>query len=114
VVTVATSLVQLLLFVGGLVVGILLRGRDGKAALLVALGFGVQLLIVVLSIVEGFVVSAYIRSAGSEDLASTVTTVTYGFSLLLTLLRLAGCALIFAGLLRLVRNRPAVATGVAR
>ena len=114
VVTVATSLVQVLLFIGGLVVGISLRGRDGKAALLVALGFGVQLLGVALSIVEGVTVSAYISSAVEQGVTAIVTTITYGFGLILALLRLAGCALIFVGLLRLVRRRPAVAAGVTR
>lgn len=111
VVTAATSLVQLLLFVGGLVVGILLRGRDGKAAALVSIGFGVQIIGVALSVLESVAISAYIRS-GSE--LSAVTSISYGFGVLLRLLELAACALIFFGLLRLVRTRPAVTPGAAR
>lgn len=116
VVTMATSLVQFLLFVGGLVVGILLRRRDGKAATLVAIGFGVQIVGVLLSVVEGVAFSAYIRSStGASDLATTLTTLTYGFSVVLTLLRLVAAGLIFFGLLRLVRRpSPATVTGVAR
>jgi hypothetical protein len=112
VLTGATSLLQLLLFVGGLVVGILLRGRDGKAAVLVAIGFGVQIIGVVLSLLEGFAISAYVRS-GSSGL-SAVASISYGFGAALRLLELAACALIFFGLLRLVRRRPAVTAGVAR
>lgn len=115
VVTVGTSLVQLLLYVGGLVVGILLRGRDGTAALLVALGFGVKILGVVVSIADGLVVSAYIRSAAlSPARVATEQAITYGFSLVVRVLEIVACLLIFLGLLRLLRRPRAAATEMAR
>lgn len=99
------GLIEVLLFVAGLVAGILLRRRDGLAGLLLALGFGVQILGDVLSTVEPFLLDA----VGADP-----TVALYGFSLLTRLISLAGIVLIFVGLLRLVRRRPAMSQGAAR
>lgn len=103
------GLIEVLLFVAGLVAGILLRRRDGKAALLLAIGFGVQILGVVLSFVEALALPALIHGVGAGSLA-----ISYGVSVVLRLLTLAAFVLIFLGLLRLVRHRPTAAPGVAR
>lgn len=97
------GLIELLLFVTGLIAGILLRRRDGAAALLIALGFGLQILNEVLSYAEQFAPSAP-GSIGP----------VYELGLLLRPINLAGTALIFAGLLRLVRRRPVPAEGATR
>lgn len=105
VLTGGTYLVQALLFVAGLVAGILLRGRDGLAALLLAVGFGVQIIGVALSIAEPFLLDS--AGIGAADLV-------YGFSLVLRVVDLAAFVLIFVGLLRLVRRRPVASRGAVR
>lgn len=108
------SVLELAVFVGGLVAGILLRRRDGKASLLVALGFGGQILAILVTVSQSFAISALIEADSGPGSAGSLQTVSFVFGLLLALLRLAGCALVFFGVLRLVRRRPTTVTGVAR
>jgi len=111
VVSVVTGLVQLLLYITGLVAGILVRGRDGRAGLLIALGFGVQILGAALGFVEGLVLPSLISSLHDVD---AVQAFTFLLGVVLRLLNLAAFGLVFWGLFRLVRNRPAANAGVAR
>lgn len=111
VVYVVTSLIEILLYVAGLVAGILVRRRDGKAGALVALGFGIQILAVVLGFAEALILPALIHSV--QD-AGSVQAFALTFAAVLRLLDLATFVLIFLGLLRLVRSRTATNPGVAR
>lgn len=117
-VSLISAVLQLLVYVGAIVVAILLRRRDGKAALLLALGIGCQVLGVLISVGEGLAMSAMIRSSvASSGGMQPVEALVYGFGLVIALIRLAGFALIFVGLLRLVRRRPGAAAagmGAAR
>lgn len=110
VVYVVSSLIEVLLYVAGLVAGILVRRRDGAAGLLVAAGFGLHLLGVVLSFIESLALPAIIHATGT----GSVFTFTYGVSVVLHVLSLAAFVLIFLGLLRLVRGRTTATPGVAR
>lgn len=113
-VTVVSAVVQLALYVGGLVVAVLLRRRDGLGALLAALGFGCMLLCVLLSVGEGMAVSAVVggASGGYGDRLARMQTTTMIFTVVIDLVRLAGFALVFAGLLHAIRRRPAPAPGM--
>jgi hypothetical protein len=112
-VSLISAVLQILVYVGAIVVAILLRQRDGKAALLLALGTGCQVLGVLVSVGEALAMSAMIRSSvTSTGGMGTVEALVYGFSLVIALIRLAGFALIFLGLLRLVRRPGAAAAGM--
>lgn len=110
VVPLITDVVLLLLYVTGLVAGILVRRRDGKAGMLITLGFGVQLLGSVLGFAQALLLPTLVHAADLD----TVSLVNFGFSVVFRLLNLAAFALVFWGLLRLVRYRPAATAGVAR
>jgi hypothetical protein len=108
-----SAVLQLLVYVAAIVAAIMLRRRDGVAALLLALGIGCQVLGVLISIGEGLATSAIIHSVvTSSGGTDGVEAVIYGFNLVIDLVRLAGFALVFVGLLRLVRRPRATAAGM--
>ena len=93
--TMVGAVLRVVLLIGGVVVALMLRRRDSRAALLAVLGFGCVLLSSVVSLIEGLVVSRIVRAAPRE--ASAVFLI---IGAVITLIELAGFVLIFLGLLR--------------
>lgn len=108
-----STVLLIALYIGGCVVAILLRRRDPTGGLLAALGFGCMLLTALLSIGQGVAISASIQSSAdsSADVIDRMQAISMIFGLVIGLVRLAGFALVFAGLLHVIR-RPPAATGV--
>lgn len=106
-----TTLVEMLPFVAGVVAGILLRRRDGTAALLVTLGFGLGLFSRVLHLV---VVGIQYTLIGSDDYFSIANAFGYAGLVVPPFAELAAFVLIIIGMLRLVRRRTTAGAGVTR
>jgi hypothetical protein len=106
VVNIGSAVLHLALFGGGVVVALMLRGRDQRAALLTALGFGCELLGIVVGVGQRLVASGIVSAASS---VAQVQTVFLVFGAVIMLIELAGAVLIFLGLLRVVRRRRPVA-----
>ena len=102
-------LVQLALFVTGLVAGILARRRDGLGGALVAAGFGVQILNAFTYVASAAMTSGAVDGPGDLDRVQAIYMV---FNLISALIRLVAYGLVFFGLFRLVRSRPAAMGGV--
>lgn len=104
-----TSVLELAILILGLVVAVMLRRRDGQGALLLALGFGCELVAVIISVAEAVVSSALIESTLHSGGIQAMQALIYGFGLVIRLVSIGGYILVFLGMLRLVRRRPGAA-----
>lgn len=107
-----STVLLIALYVGGCVVAILLRRRDPRGGLLAALGFGCMVVTALLSVGQGLAISGAVHSSSdsSADVLGRIQLISIVFITLTGLVRLAGFALVFVGLLRVIR-RPSVTTG---
>lgn len=108
-VSVVSVVIHLALFVVGLVLALGLRRHDPKAAALTATGFGVQIVVPLISVLQGLVISAVVDARGAGDIEAAVTPLSLLFGVVIALIRLAGIALIFFGMLRVMRGTGAAA-----